>query len=131
MIQAKIRHKDIHHQQNGGAQASPFACQKTPDPFYKTARWKKLRARILRRDGYMCQYMKRYGRRIEAEIVHHIFPRREFPEYAWKEWNLISVSAAAHNKLEDRQSGQLTAAGAELLRRTAIRQGIEIPERYA
>lgn len=62
--------------------------------------------------------------------MHHIFPRTEYPEYQWRPWNLISLSAEQHNRLHDRQTDQLTDAGAELLRRTARQQGIEIPERY-
>ena len=62
--------------------------------------------------------------------MHHIFPRTEFPEYEWEPWNLISLSATQHNRMHVRQTDQLTAAGAELLRRTARQQGIEIPERY-
>ena len=96
----------------------------------KTARWRRLRAAILRRDGYQCQLSKRYGKHIEAEMVHHIFPRDSFPEYAWEPWNLISLSQEAHNTLHDRLSGELTAAGVELLIRTARKEGIPIPLRY-
>lgn len=52
-----------------------------------------------------------YGRTIEATIVHHIYPSKEYPEYAWCDWNLISVSQATHNKLENRTTGGLTEKG--------------------
>lgn len=99
--------------------------KKENDPYYKTKRWKKLRASILNRDRHICQLTKRYGRFIEANTVHHIFPREYFPEYQWQPWNLISLSTAAHNSMHDRDSDQLTEEGMELLRRTARRNQIE------
>lgn len=89
-----------------------------------------IRARVLRRDGYVCQLTKRYGRMVQANTVHHIFPRKEFPEYQWKDWNLISLSATQHERMHYRKTEQLTSDGVELLRRTAMKHGIEIPERY-
>lgn len=85
---------------------------------YQTTRWKKKRARILRLDRYVDRYQKRYGRTVEATTVHHIYPAKEYPEYEWADWNLISVSQETHNKLEDRTSGRLTKAGEDLKRRT-------------
>ena len=96
--------------------------------FYKTKRWERKRAAILRRDGYMCQVSKRYGKRVEANTVHHIFPRDRFPEYSWADWNLISVSHEAHNELHDRGTGQLTDKGVELMKRTARKQNIDLNE---
>ena len=104
---------------------------KQTDPFYRSKRWERMRLRILRRDGYMCQVSKRYGKRTPATTVHHIFPREEFPEYAWAEWNLISLSAAVHNQMHDRTTGALTEAGIELLRWKARKEKIPIPEKYA
>lgn len=96
------------------------------EKFYHTARWVKKREKILRRDGYQCQYAKRYGRMEEANTVHHIFPRKQYPQYAWEDWNLISVSAANHNKLENRSTGELTEEGVALMERTAKERGIRI-----
>lgn len=90
------------------------------------ARWKKLREYVLRRDRYLDQIALRYGKRVEATIVHHIFPREHFPEYTYCEWNLISLSNASHNKLHVRDSHKLTAQGWELLKRTAKARGIEL-----
>ena len=84
---------------------------------YYGARWKKKRNHILRLDGYIDRIAKRYGRTEEATVVHHIYPADEYPEYAWQDWNLISVSLATHNKLENRQTGELTEMGMELQRR--------------
>lgn len=100
-----------------------------PDTFYHTKRWERLRASILRRDGYMCQISRRYGKRREAQTVHHIFPRDRFPEYQWEPWNLISISNEIHEELHNRQTGALSAKGMELLRRTAKARGIMIETR--
>lgn len=85
---------------------------------YKARRWERLRAQVMRRDGYQCQLSKRYGKSVPADLVHHIYPVDEFPEYAFEPWNLIAVSRAAHNKLHDRDSDKLTAEGVALMRRT-------------
>lgn len=96
-----------------------------PDPYYKTKKWEALRRAALRRDGYQCQIAKAHGHSIPADMVHHIFPREEFPEYQDKLWNLISLSFEAHNMMHDRNTGALTREGEELRRKTAIAQGIE------
>ena len=44
----------------------------------------------------MCQLSKRYGINRPADMVHHVFPRDEFPEYTWADWNLISLTNAMH-----------------------------------
>ena len=62
----------------------------------------------------MCQYSKRYGRRVPANMVHHIYPAEVFPEYQWCEWNLISLSNESHNMMHDRDSHQLTDIGISL-----------------
>lgn len=103
---------------------------KRTDPFYRLPRWKRLRERVLRRDGYMCRESARYGKRTEASTVHHIFPRDEFPEYQWEPWNLVSLAGDVHDSMHDRQTGALTERGAELLRRTARRQEVDVPGRY-
>lgn len=66
----------------------------------------------------MCQISKRYGKAVPAEVVHHIYPVDEYPEYAYSPWNLISLSRQAHNRLHDRVTGDLTEEGILLLRRT-------------
>lgn len=66
--------------------------------FYKTDRWEKKRAWILKRDKYLCQECKRYGDKVPAEMVHHIKPLEEFPELAFVNENLISLCNKCHNK---------------------------------
>ena len=90
---------------------------------YNSKRWQRLREKILKRDNYMCQYSKRYGRRIPATMVHHIFPVEVFPEYQWCEWNLISLSNEAHNMMHDRDSHELTDIGLKL-QDNLIRKGL-------
>lgn len=85
---------------------------------YSQKKWKSKSAHILRLDGYLDQYAKIYGKIMAANIVHHIYPAKEYPEYEWCDWNLISVSRESHNKLENRKTGKLTNAGEELKRRT-------------
>lgn len=78
---------------------------------YKSPRWKKLRERVLRRDRYRCRENARYGRIVEANTVHHVWPAEQYPEYAWCEWNLISLSAKAHNAMHNRETDELTKLG--------------------
>lgn len=84
---------------------------------YKSKRWKAKREHILRRDGYMCQESKRYGKRIDATTVHHIYPASEYPQFAFCDWNLISLSDEEHNSMHDRTTNELTAKGKNLQRR--------------
>lgn len=81
---------------------------------------------MLRRDGYMCQESKRYGKQVPATTVHHIFPASQYPEYQWCEWNLISLSARAHDLMHDRATNELTEKGLELQRRVARKQNISL-----
>lgn len=94
--------------------------------FYKSDTWVKMRARILRRDLYTCQYNKRYGKLVPAKVVHHILPLEYYPEYRLKAWNLISLSTAAHERLHNRNEHTLTIEGWRLAEKTAQAQGIKL-----
>lgn len=85
---------------------------------YGSRKWKAKQAHILRLDGYKDRIAAMYGRTEEAKIVHHIYPSKAYPEYAWCDWNLISVSRGTHNKLENRITGELTELGRMLMERT-------------
>lgn len=85
---------------------------------------------MLRRDKFQDQEAKRYGKIKPADIVHHIFPKNDFPQYAYEPWNLISVSRVTHNTFHDRETDDLTEKGMELLRRTCRKQNIPIPPQY-
>ena len=101
-----------------------------PMEFYDKVQWERKRQAILRRDKYLCQQSKRYGLFRQAEVVHHIFPLSDYPQYAFADWNLISLTRAEHNKLHERDTDELTGAGRELLIRIARRNNIEIPDKY-
>lgn len=109
-----------------GAEILRLLRMKQADPFYKSSRWRRRREMVLRRDGYQCQYAKRYGKIVPADIVHHIFPRDKYPQYQWELWNLVSLSNEAHNRMHNRQTDELTEEGMELLKRTARKKGIEL-----
>ncbi len=68
------------------------------DTFYTKDKWRRKREVILRRDGYICQECKRYGKRVSATVVHHIKPLELYPELAYKSENLVSLCEACHNK---------------------------------
>lgn len=73
--------------------------------FYKTGRWKRLRASVLRRDGYLCQNCKRYGKHTEATTVHHIKHADEYPELIFDPKNLVSLCAGCHNLAHPEKGG--------------------------
>ncbi|MFR5876335.1 MAG: hypothetical protein ACLUFN_07585 [Eubacterium sp.] len=78
---------------------------------YGKSKWKKKRLKILRLDGYKDKVAEMFGRAEEAVIVHHIYPSEKYPQWAYEDWNLISVSTSTHNKLENRRTGKLTELG--------------------
>ena len=92
---------------------------------YKSKRWKKMRASVLKRDGYQDRELARYGKNVPANTVHHIFPVETYPQYQWAPWNMVSVSSKTHNELHDRNTGALTDKGMELLQRVARQRGIK------
>lgn len=98
------------------------------DTFYNSARWRKHARAIMSRDGYRDQVEARYGRAVPAELVHHILPLQEYPEHAWTEWNLISISRATHNRLH-LEDGSLSLQGWRLADRVARLHGVRPPER--
>jgi 5-methylcytosine-specific restriction endonuclease McrA len=79
--------------------------------FYKSKRWKRKREAVLRRDEYLCQQSKRYGKTEPATTVHHIYPLEYYPQLALESWNLISLSDKQHNAMHDRITHELTALG--------------------
>ena len=64
-----------------------------------------------------CREARRYGRNVEASVVHHIWPAEDWPEYAWADWNLLSLSAEAHRAMHN-DDGSLSALGESWRRRT-------------
>jgi len=84
---------------------------------YHAPRWKRLRWAVLTAAGYRCQYFRRFGKIVEADRVHHIWPVEQYPEYAWQRWNLIALSLEAHRRMH-KPDGTLSAEGEALRRRT-------------
>lgn len=88
---------------------------------HATERWKRKSLAIRRKDKYMDMVALRFwNKRMEGQMVHHIYPVDEYPEYAFCDWNLITVSYETHNKLENRTTGELTKLGKMLQRYTPI-----------
>lgn len=84
---------------------------------YKSPRWVHKRKKILRRDKYLCQVCKRYGKSREADTVHHIYPAEDYPELIWKDDNLISLCHKCHNSMHDRTTNELTNEGKALMKK--------------
>ena len=72
---------------------------------YKSGKWKRKRRSILKRDKYLCRECKKYGRRRDAQTVHHIKTVELFPELAFVDSNLISLCNACHNKAHPEKGG--------------------------
>lgn len=87
---------------------------------YQSKRWRTLREVVLRQEKYLCSECKRYGKNVDADTVHHIFPVEDYPSLAWKRKNLISLCSACHDKMHDRTTHKITAAGRRLQRRSPL-----------
>lgn len=79
--------------------------------FYKTKQWIKKRAIRLRKDDYLCQECKRYGKTTQANTVHHVYPLEDYPRYRLAIWNLLSLCNKCHNSMHDRFTNELTKKG--------------------
>ncbi|PEL13815.1 HNH endonuclease [Bacillus sp. AFS017336] len=85
--------------------------------FYKASTWKKKRDNVLRRDEYLCQECKRYGKSTTATTVHHIYPLEHYPQYGMKSSNLYSCCNTCHNSFHDRSTNEITVKGKQLQER--------------
>lgn len=81
------------------------------------ARWRRLRATVLRRDGYRCRECARYGKRVDATTAHHVWPEETHPDLAWRSQCLISLCSSCHDAMHDRGTRCLTARGLAWQRR--------------
>lgn len=107
--------------------AEAFTRYKTDDAFYKSKKWIEKRKHILFRDKWTDQYKLKQGVTLEANTVHHILPREEYPEYQWCDWNLISVNENTHRKiLHQTFTHDLTKAGKLLMQETAYANGVKL-----
>lgn len=81
------------------------------DPFYRSTKWIKKRERIMRKYSYECQESKRFGIRVAAEMVHHIYPKEIYPELAFIDWNLLPLTNTKHNTFHDRENNEIIGRG--------------------
>ena len=77
----------------------------------RNKRWQAVRKLALKRDGYLCRESARYGKVVDANVVHHVWPAEDYPEYAYELWNLLSLSQAQHDAMHDRVTRALTPLG--------------------
>lgn len=87
---------------------------------YNSKKWRRKAEHIKRKHQYLCAESLRYGKRVEAEMVHHIYPTDEYPEYAYEDWNLIPLTNAMHNKMHIRDSQELSPLGKSWQNRTPL-----------
>lgn len=71
---------------------------KKVDPFYQSKEWRRCRVVVLARDHYLCCSCYSAGRITMANTVHHIKPRRDYPELELTLSNLESICPSCHNK---------------------------------
>lgn len=76
------------------------------------SRHRKWREKVLKREKYLCQECRRYGRvdknglPVAATTAHHIRHRDEYPELAYKVSNGMALCAACHNKMHPEKGGR-------------------------
>ena len=102
----------------------PFVMQKNDD-FYSAAKWRHCAARAMSRANYQDKVAARYGKMIQAEMVHHALPLEDFPEYAYDPRNLVPVSRGTHRGLH-LDDGGLSKEGVNVARRAARQIGIDV-----
>ena len=66
--------------------------------YYRNAKHRAWRERVLRRDRYLCQECLRYGRKTPATIAHHKLPREVYPELQYYVANGVALCMACHNR---------------------------------
>ena len=75
------------------------------DPHYWSAKHRRWRDAVLRRDGYLCQECARYGKRTEAVVAHHIVPRDTTPTLQYTVSNGRALCASCHNRMHPEKGG--------------------------
>ena len=85
---------------------------KTVNPIYKTTKWvKRVRPKVLTRDGQQCQNCKRFGKAERATTVHHVVPLSFDSGRAFDMENLVSLCAKCHGSFHRLDQGCLSQAG--------------------
>lgn len=80
-------------------------------------KWKRVRKKALDRDDGYCRECLRYGRVRDAERVHHAWPKEDWPEYEFEQWNLVPLCKSCHDAMHERHGRQLTELGRAWQRR--------------
>lgn len=91
--------------------------EKERDPFYGTSAWLGARQQALDRDHGLCVWCRkagrytidRHGRRLPvlADMVHHIRPRKEYPELELVLDNLVSLCNKCHDDAHPEKFGHV------------------------
>ncbi|WP_164745599.1 HNH endonuclease [Neobacillus mesonae] len=69
--------------------------------FFNSTRWKKLRKRIMDRDGGYCQRcLIKYNIITTSSLeAHHIKPRNKYPELRWNVDNLVTLCKSCNTSI--------------------------------
>lgn len=82
------------------------------DKHYKGAKHRAWRDKVLKRDKYLCQDCRRFGRLddkglpVKATTAHHIKHRDEYPELQYRLDNGVALCAACHSKRHPEKGGR-------------------------
>ena len=106
--------------------------KKETDPFYSTWAWRAVRQKALERDLFECVLCAREGRYalsgagrivpVRATMVHHIKPRKEYPELALVLDNLMSLCDSCHERMHPERHG----GGKKDEEPLAVRAGVRV-----
>lgn len=89
--------------------------EKKADPFYLSGPWRAARLAVLERDLYICQEcLRRVERGLQlrprhATMVHHIKPRKLYPELELAYSNLESLCNICHERMTPERREKQTA----------------------
>ena len=82
------------------------------DLHYSRKRHKQWREKVLRREKYLCQRCRRYGRTdkdglpVCATTAHHIKPLEDYPELAYRVDNGEALCEKCHNQMHPEKGGR-------------------------
>lgn len=71
---------------------------KSTDKFYHSDKWKNVRAQAMARAHGLCQDCLKRGLLVNAEMVHHIKPLRDYPELGLDLNNLKPLCNRCHGQ---------------------------------
>ena len=87
---------------------------RVPDPFYTSKEWRKLRQRVLHRDGHKCVGCGVSVQGKGMSRVDHILTRRERPDLAMEINNLRSLCPGCDNR-RHRDKGSVKHCGGRVI----------------